>query len=175
MSRTTKRNLIVIAVAVLVAVFIATLIGTITNGFEDIFNPSEWNKKDVNTKNYIKAENYSIKSLSYTEGIEVEVKDNGTIHVSGTNKDSKTLEIEICKVTLPAGTYTFSSGVSSTAASKYFLKAGDYYADFNNNTFTLSQETELTVSLSILKGEELNKTFAPVIVQGKDEGSFFVD
>ena len=174
MSRTTKRNLIVIVVAVLLSVFVATLIGTMTNGFEDTFNPEEWNKKDVNTDNLISKDSYLIRTQSYEQGLEVEVKDNGLIKVTGENKDAETMQIDICKVTLPAGTYTFSSGVNGTSASKYYLKAGDYYADFNNNTFTLTQETELTVSIFVLKGEEVNCTFAPVIVPGEEEGSFFV-
>ena len=175
MSRTTKRNLIVIIVAVLAAVFISTLIGTMTNGFEDVFNPEEWNRKDVNTDNFISKENYLIKTMSYPNGLEVTVKDNGLIRVTGENKDSENAVIEICKVTLPAGTYTFTSGDSGTSASKYYLKAGDYYADFNNNTFTLAEETELTVSISVLKGEEVSATFSPVIVEGEKEGSFFID
>ena len=175
MSKTTKRNIIVIIVAVLVAVFISTIIGSVSNGYKDILNPSEWNKKEVNNANFIAAENYFIKTQSYEQGIEVEVKDNGLIKVNGENKDDETVQIDICTVTLPAGTYTFTSGVSGTSASKYYLKAGNYYADFNNNTFTLEEDTELTVSLFVLKGEEVNATFAPVIVPGEVEGSFFID
>ena len=175
MSKTTKRNIIVIIVAVLVAVFISTLIGSLSNGYEDLFEPSKWNKGDINTENFISKEHYLIKTTSFEEGIEVVVDSDGLIKVNGENKSDSTFTADICTITLPAGTYTFTSGVAGTSASKYYLKAGDYYADFNNNTFELEEETELTVVLNVLKGETINTIFAPVIVEGEEEGSFYLD
>lgn len=174
MSRRAKR-IITIVGCVLATVFLVSLIGNLTNGFEDLFNPSEWGAKELNPDNYIKADIYTIKDTSDPSGIDIKVNDNGLITAKGENKLESDFTVDICKVTLPAGTYTFTSGVSGTSASKYYLKAGEYTADFNNNTFVLSQETELTVSLVVRAGENINATFSPVIVSGEDEGSFYID
>ena len=175
MSKTTKRNIILVVVAVLLAVFVSTIIGTLSNGYENIDDPASWGQKDINPDNLIKVADYSINTQSLESGIDIVVDDDGRIKVQGENKTTSDVTVEIVKVTVPAGTYTFTSGVSSTSASKYFLKANGYYADFNNNTFELASETTLTISLNVKAGEELNVTFAPVLVAGDEAGTFYID
>lgn len=176
MSRTTKRIVTIISL-VLLTVFLVAIIGNVTNGFDSLFKPDEWGKKELNPDNLIKLP-YLLeteKTVSMEEGVEITVNDDGSIKVKGENKTTSDIEVEICKVKLAAGTYTFTSGVNGCSASRYYLKAGNHYADFNTNTFILSAEEELTVKLVIKPDESINVTFKPVIVAGEKSGSFYAD
>ena len=173
MSKMTKR-IITIAALLLVTVFLVAIIGNLTNGFDNLFKPDEWGKKEVNPNNLIKAATYTIETNSMPEGIDITVSDEGEIKVKGENKTTDNIVVEICKVNLKAGTYTFTSGVNGCSASKYYLQAGQYYADFNNNTFPLPTDSELTVNLVVTPGESINVTFKPVLVAGEEAGSFYV-
>lgn len=175
MSKTTKR-IITIAALLLVTVFLVAIIGNLTNGFDNLFKPEEWGKQEVNPDNFIKVDAYTIeKEQSMPEGIDINVNDDGTIKVKGENKTTENIVVEICKVNLKAGTYTFTSGVNGCSASKYYLQAGQYYADFNNNTFPLPTDSELAVNIVVTPGESINVTFKPVLVAGEKAGSFYVD
>lgn len=172
MSKTAKRVILILC-CILATVFLVSIIGSVTNGFDDLFNPSEWNAKEINQDNLIKKSLYTISTESHPEGIDVTVNDDGLIRVKGENKTDEDFSLDICTVSLPAGKYTFTSGVAGCSASKYYLIAGTYYADFNNNTFELTTETELTVSMIVKPGEKISTTFSPVIVPGEESGSFY--
>ena len=178
MKKNTLKNLFIIGACMLATIFIVCMIGWVSKGTFDFSNTEDWSLLEVNEDNLLDAEKYTIKTLNTGLGYGIEVNEYGQIKVSGTNNSGEAQTHEVQEVTLPAGTYTLSSGAKGTSIAGYNMSivVGDatYYADFGSNTtFTVASETEATINIYINDKVEINQTFSPVLVAGEDEGDFF--
>lgn len=177
LSRKTKNALIIVLLVVGV-VILTGLLGFATNGFTET-NPENWELYSLNKDNYFKVGDYTLKTMNSGSGFNITVTDQGQIKVSGKNETETAAEIEVQTIVLPAGTYTFSSGAKGTSLPGYnmCLKDGGskvYYSDFGDtSTFTLEAETTLTAYINIGADKTCNVTFSPVVIEGKESGSFF--
>ena len=171
------KKAIIIIVCLVVGVFLTSMVGFMTGGFDR--NQDNWGVTQLNKDNYFNVDDYVIKDQNSGDGYVIEVSDKGEIEVTGKNESGAAVTVEIQTITLQKGTYTFTSGVNGTSKNGYYLYLSDtnsttYYADFGNNTFTLSAETTLKAYISIGKDTEVNKTFKPVLVSGEAAGDFYV-
>lgn len=167
-------------VAVLLVVGLVTGIGFMTKGFTEK-DPDNWTIRDRNEENLFTLEDYTLEGTKNTgDGITVTANKDGSITIDGKNHSTEEIEIEIGKITLEAGTYTFTSGYSNSGLYSAYLNlqtsGGEYSADFggDNGTFTLSAEATGTVYLVIASDFQFNnKTLYPVIAEGDSEVSFY--
>ena len=162
--RTIKRIALILAVAL-----VGGIMGSMVAGGTSLFN------RDLNEDNLIKVENYLIQDEDDNgNGIEVTVKEDGTIKLNGTAKSDD--EYTVTEILLQPGTYTMS-GVKSDkkgAGLKAVFGANEHYAGTSSDTFVL--ETATTVSIVVYAVEDtfcLNKTIRPVLVAGDDAGDFY--
>lgn len=170
------KHVFIIIGCILVAVFLSTMIGFATNGHDR--NEDNWGITQVNKDNFFKSADYTIMTKNTGDGYNVTVSDKGEIKVTGKNESGTLAKLEVQRLTLPAGTYTFTSGASGTSKSGYHMYLTDgtntIYADFDQNTFTVSAEASYTAYISIADECEISSTFKPVLVKGEEEGSFYV-
>ena len=150
------KKAIIIIVCLLVGVFLASIVGFMTNGFDK--NQDNWGITQLNEDNYFKVDDYVIKDQNSGDGYSIDVSDKGEIKVTGKNESAAAVTVEIQSITLPLDN----------------AEGRTIYADFGDNTFTLSAEDTFKVYLSIAKDAEVNKTFKPVLVKGETAGDFYV-
>lgn len=164
---------------VLLCTGFVTAIGGITNGFDNM-NPTSWFEKQANPDNLIKvdAEDY-ISSQTLLSGVEIDVKDNGVIKVTG--EASQAGSVQIASVQLEPGTYTIS-GLKDASSTKCALVVkygnGDVaFAGLESQTFVIAQAETVTVHLNWTEGYDFGKVIGtevkPVLVSGAEAGSFF--
>lgn len=186
MSRTTKRNLIVIVVAVLLAVFVSTLVGTLSNGYDDITEPGVWGK-ERNPDNLIPVVNAD--SLMLNQGpsttnkkangiYEISVNKNGVISIETDEENDTTASehfIECVSFELEPGTYTFSCEKKGDFKGDIFVatKGSSYVA--MEDTFTVDSEGTYYLVIEIAPNSEIDTTIMPVLVKGKYAGDFYLD
>lgn len=187
MSRTTKRNLIVIVVAVLLAVFVSTMIGTLSNGYDDITEPGVWGKERnpdnlipvVNADSLMLNQGPSTTNKKANDIYEISVNKNGVISIE-TDKENDITEsehfIECASFELEPGTYTFSSE-----------KKGDFKGDIciatkgsssyvaMEDTFTVDSKGTYYLIIEIAPNSDIDVTFMSVLVTGKYAGDFYLD
>ena len=134
-----------------------------------------------NPDNLIKFDENYIRDTKTNYGLEVKVDDNGVIKLKGETTSNEELIIQT--VTLPAGQYTIS-GIAKPNLAKMVLRATwgageEAFADLGSATFTLEEETDVTVSIVIHGSEDentiewANRTIKPVIVKGDTAGDFY--
>ena len=176
LSKKTKNTLLILLIIV-GTVILTGLLGFASNGFTET-NPDNWELYSVNKSNYFAVDDYIVKTQNSGNGYTVTVDDYGQIKLSGKNESAKAAEIAIQEITLPAGTYTFSSGANGTSVQGYNMclknDTKTIYADFGtDSTFTLEAETTFTAYINIGSEKTCNTTFAPVVISGKEKGTFF--
>lgn len=137
--------------------------------------------KNVNSDNLIDvtADDY-IRSQNTARGVEIDVKDDGVIKLSG--KATSAHSVKVATVTLKPGTYTLS-GVPDPEINKMGLRAtyGDGIvcnAGTESATFTLTQEEMVTITLYWAEDYSFgwlnpNSTIKPVLVEGDKVGEFY--
>ena len=142
------------------------------------------NIRQVNPDNIITADSYDETLAAEREdNITVSVNDNGEIAVKGKNETETDVKIKVCDVTLANGEYTISSNAKGVGE-KYYLciETGEgenlviTLADTADKS-TIKVETDdtiYTVYIVVCAGSEIDTTFQPVLVSGKEAGSFFV-
>lgn len=184
MKRNTKTILGIIG-TVLLSVMACALVFTLTNGFTG--------KRALNEDNLLYDTYSDMKKKTYANGLTLS-QDNGVIDISG-KTDEEAAVIELCKVTLKAGTYTYTCFENAAFNGCYsFLEFTDssvktrVYGDFedlgemtvsgvtvnDSNTFTLSSETEVTVYIAVAAdNDDVNAKAYPVLVSGKEAGDFY--
>lgn len=185
MRKSTKRNLIVIVVAVLLAVFFTSLIGSLTNGFQDIELG-----KEVNPDNLISCDEDKIVAylesgvaIAYKSDYDVDVTSKGVVKVKGENTTESDVNIEIWSSDeLVAGTYTFSCEVDGEFEGEVVIakaSAGEpvavSYVPCEDNTIVVNKGESVKVIIVIPAETEVDASFYPVLVEGEEEGSFYVD
>lgn len=139
------------------------------------------NSRQRNDDNLIKVDDTYIQSQKTNYGLEVTVENDGTIKLKGNTSANEELPVQT--LTLPAGTYTIS-GINKVDLSKMTLCAkwgGNVaHAGTGSETFTLENETEVTISIIIEAAEDGESTIAfenriirPVLVEGEEPGEFY--
>ena len=187
MSKKTKRTIKKVAVfvlAALAAIMAMTWIGTISNGFADK-NPLEWSAYKRNPDNVITETSVNMtynKGYGYTATLD---EDDKTVTISGeVDKASGTQLVKYGSVTLPAGTYTFTSGRDGINKNTgrggvcMFLAASGkteavHYADFED-AFTLSASTTYDIYISVPAEKKIRTTLYPTIASGDKAIDYFV-
>jgi len=184
MSRTTKRNLIVIVVAVLLAVFVSTLVGTLSNGYDDITEPGVWGK-ERNPDNLIPVVNANSLELKQSSSspatmasvtYDISVNKNGVISIETDEKNEITASqhfIECVSFELEPGTYTFSCEKNGDFKGDVYVATEDY--DAMEDTFTVDSKGTYYLIIEIAPNSDIDVTFMPVLVKGKYAGDFYLD
>lgn len=174
------KNILIIGACMLACIFVCCLIGFVSKGTFDFTKADEWGLRSVNEENLLKVEEYVIDDLNTGLGYSIDVTDQGQIKISGTNDSGENQQIKVQDVTLKAGTYKITSGVSGTSLAGYnmciVVGENTYYADFGADTeFTIETDTTATVYINLADKVEINKTFSPVVIDTEAENqSFFV-
>ncbi len=167
-----------IIIGVLVCILLVGFLGWLTSGFTDFTAESMGDKFEgkTNEDNLYTAEACELESQNDGSGIIINVDDNGAISVKGTNNALTDATYTIGKVSLKAGTYTLTA-VKGGSLSTYYVEgiAGDEIvkADFSGNTFTLEEDSIITLRLIVKSKAEINAKVLPVIVLGTESGEFY--
>lgn len=159
---------------VLVAILaIALLGGVATVAFANGF------LQERNEKNLLTVDDTYLKDTKLTNGIELDVTEDGAIHIKGDPSDNASVIIQ--EVKLAAGTYTIS-GIEKLDTNKVMLcvsygNGNIAIAGDTSATFTLDAEETVSVELRFVKDAEIhyaNRTIRPVLVEGDEPGDFYV-
>lgn len=178
--------------AVVLCVTVTGIVSVRTDGFNDMGGLVT---ADLNEDNILKigdGGNYKYeggKAIREDNGLIVSFADNGSVTVRGDiENESSTFDYEIATVTLPAGTYTLTSGrngASSTASVKSVwltvrnadtdaeICKGDFGGIDTDGTFTLDAETQVEIMLNVYPAEYSGYTVYPVLVKGSEAGGFY--
>ena len=189
MSRTTKRNIIIIVVAVLAAVFVSTLIGTLSHGYDDIFEPSNWGNQR-NPDNLIMVSEDDVicnigagpGEVNLNEYFDVSVNGKGVVSIDGDGAKEDDLSIVLWSSDkLAAGTYTFSCETKGTFNGNINIctfsdgPSFSQYIPVDDDTFTVTAGTTYYLVVTAEAGQEIDATFKPVLVSGDKAGSFYAE
>ena len=128
-SSKTKRIIAYVSI-LLAAVLLVSCFGFMTKGFTER-DPSEWVALDRNELNLFDNTREEEKTIHDGDGIDITMKKDGSIFVSGKYTLEGEKVVELGTVTLDAGTYTFSSGYKKTSLGTMYLKM-----DFGGRTVT---------------------------------------
>lgn len=185
MSRTTKRNIIIIVVAVLAAVFVSTLIGTLSHGYDDIFEPSSWgNQRNpdnlilVSEDDVICNTGAGTTELKLSDFFDVSVNGKGVVSIDGDGAKEDDLSIVLWSSNkLAAGTYTFSCESKGTFKGNVNIctAGSSAYIPVSDDTFTVTAGTTYYLVVTAEAGQEIDATFKPVLVSGDKAGSFYAE
>ena len=171
MARTTKRTILIVAIAAVLIV----LLGAITQGFqswkwEDIKDRMEPKRNPDNLITSIDLKSHRSK----TSDIKVNVDDNGVVTLNGEAAADE--DFIYASVNLAANTYTFT-GAEDGGLSTYYLilKSGstEQRADLGT-PFTVDSTTTYQVIIRVLDGTQLrNVKIMPVLVAGGEPADFY--
>ena len=122
-------------------------------------------------------------------GLVVSVTDLGALKVNGDiESETGIFTYEFATVTLPAGTYTLTSGKGGmretatvknvwisvrNAVTEEGLCNGDFGGAEMDGTFTLDAETQVEIVINIYPNEYDGYTVYPVLVKGSEAGGFY--
>ena len=159
-----------------------------TDDFRDPFAVFE---KDLNPDNLLipSGENANYKEIEARpeNGLAIDVKDNGSIKISGKTVTDATSDytITLAEITLPVGSYTLSSGYDQSGPKNVRMVASynnngtpcDVAADYGTakGTFTLTAETVVTITIVVPAADYTANpvTLYPVLVAGNTVGDFY--
>ena len=158
---------------------------------DDFKNPLGIFNRELNPQNILAATDdgvtYKDIEARPDNGLLIDVKDNGSIKISGKTIDGVTSDykVELKEVELPVGSYTLSSGYASSGPVNVRMVA-EYNdngvaktvtADFGTakGTFTLTSNTVVTISIIIPAADYTANpvTLYPVLVAGNTAGDFY--
>ena len=181
-----KAGLIALAFGALIVVM--ALIGNMTKGFTT-FDPDEMDLSNVNENNLITVDAYTKDSYKTNTDVVIKQKD-GVLTLSGKpSKDGTGVSEVLGTVTLPAGTYTFTTGKDGendkTNPEKYYMYLdggttvilGDSdvaFDSFKGNPFTLESETTFAITLRVMPGVDVDGVkLYPAVFEGDEAEGFF--
>ncbi len=172
MRMTLGKTIAVVLVCILCCGFVMWMFG----GFNEmsIDNAKDVFERELNENNLYTSECITITDRNDGNGIKLTVNENGSISIKG--KADSAIEYDIAEVTLKAGKYTFTALDDASLKTAYVsldLEGVDFNADFTGNTFTVVEDTTVTLTIHIAEGTEINATVYPVIVEGDEAGSYF--
>ena len=171
MARTTKRTILIVAIAVVLVV----LLGAITQGFqswkwEDIKDRMEPKRTPDNLITTIDLKSHR----SPTSDIKIDVDDNGVVTMNGEAAADE--DFIYASVNLSADTYTFT-GAEDGGLSTYYLilKSGNKEVRADLGTpFSVDSTTTYQVIIRIKDGTSFkNVKIMPVLVKGDKAGDFY--
>ena len=158
---------------VLVAVLVIALLGGVaTVAFANGF------LQDRNKDNLLIVDSTYLKDKDLLNGIELDVTEDGAIHIKGDPSDNASVIIQ--EVKLAAGTYTIS-GIEKLDMNQIYLcvmygSGSMAIAGDTSATFTLTAEETVSVELHIVKDSKIpyaNRVIRPVLVKGEKAGEFY--
>lgn len=165
-------------VLLILAVTAISVIVTWTNGFTD------FEIKELNPDNLLNASKYySTLADKRSDGLKVDVDDDGVITIDGENKTDDDVPLVVAILTLEKGEYTISSSARGTGTKTYYmqLRYGEGETetviiadDGEDSTFELEAATQCYVEIIVCAGEKIDATFKPVIVSGDMAGRFYI-
>lgn len=171
MTKTTKRTLLIVAIAMVLVV----LLGFLTQGFQQWSwdSMSERFEAKRNPDNLIQI--VDLKShRSDTSDIKVNVDELGVVKLNGTAEADE--DFVYSTVSLPAGTYTFTGAPDGSRATYFLaLKVGDtvYRSDLGT-PIVLDSTTQAQVVICVKEGTSFNNVkIMPVLVVGDEAGAFY--
>ncbi len=160
-----------------------SFIGKKTNGFADDITLEALTQRDVNPDNLYTYDSVldTVKETSNTGlGFTLEVKNDGTIIVDGKYRDTEEAMLPLAKVHLEPGTYTMTTGASTSVYDAYFALYTSTEESSLVGTFDFDNQVEITtegdyyIFVGIAPETEFNnQTFRPVIVEGTEAGEFY--
>ncbi len=173
-----------IVLAILVTALTVGLLGAATNGFAKISGSSFGGLRKVNENNLITIEDYEDLDVSRVNGIKILVAEDGTISLSGEAEDDtsivlKTFGANHDMVTDPDDDGYTLSGITDGSLSTVYLQVAQSENVLARSTkyganFTAEAIAEVTVTIEIVKGTELNGfKITPVVVPGSTAESFY--
>lgn len=181
-TRKTKKNLKwvgIITAAILATVMLVSWIGSLSKGFENM-DPKDWQFVELNENNLIDADAL-IEEYNDGSGYSIVKNDNGTLTIKGQNDLEEAQTVELGKIKLAPGEYTFTTGKNGKNgnATKTFYNlslvngGNTHYADFGG-TLTVEAETEYTIVLTLGAEKAFNGiSIYPVIVEGDEAEGYF--
>ena len=136
--------------------------------------------REVNPDNLIKVENYSIKTEKTKVGIDVDVKDDGRISLSG--KATADYKAAVVTLQLNPGEYTLG-GCNSQIGEKGLVieyNGISHYAGVDDEdegaTFTITEDqgsVSATVYVFVDEDVRVLQTIKPTLAKGDEEISFY--
>lgn len=160
---------------ILAAVALCALVGNLSDGFKNV-NPKDWDISLRNDANIIPVDDME-KEYATDVGISIEQK-NGVLTLSGKNKDTSNVTVDIATFTLPAGQYMFGTGADgrnkSASPMSYYMKlvngSGALVSASDATTpFQVSEDMEVTLQLIVAAGEDVDDVkLYPAVVEGDE-------
>ena len=174
------KKIIAIVLLLLAIVGISSL-ASWTDGF------TAWDLKELNEDNLIVVDNY-VDTLEdkRTDGLTVEVDEDGAITVEGENEGTEDIKITVVSnFPLEDGEYTFGTSSKGSDKKAYYMcimqgneiVAADYDEEEDRTFKVKNAEGSSNVyqlCIVVCAGEEIDTTFKPVLVEGDKAGSFYV-
>ena len=174
MKKRSLRTICIVLVIVLLGGVIAFSTGLFT---VDEKKSDDYFGRKVNEDNHYTVDCLTLVDRNDGNGIKVDVDEKkGGIKLDGTANIDMTYEVG--KVTLSAGIYTLTSCDDASNAGIYVTASNgvtEYKFDFTpDNTIVVDGETELTITIHIAEGTELNNVWVlPTIVEGDEPGEYY--
>ena len=188
-----KHKWLGLILVLLASVVVTGFVSTRTDGFNDMAGLFT---RDLNEDNILQIGddgNYTVEGgktlVRENNGLIVTVANNGALKINGDiETESGTFDYVFATVTLPAGTYTLTSGkngASETASVKNVWLSvrnadtdaaicnGDFGGSAQDGTFELTSETQVEVVVNIYPAEYDGYTVYPVLVKGSEAGGFY--
>ena len=169
-----KKILKIVGIVLVAVMLLGVGLFAFNGGLTDAFD------RDKNEDNLIKVDTSYIKTHNTNRGVEITVKDNGVIKLSG--KATSDYSVKVASVKLAAGTYTIS-GLDEPDINRFWMyvqhSGGEAIAGTDGASFTLNAEETVVIYLSWAEDYNFNlfneNTVRPVIVEGKEAGSFYAE
>ena len=145
------------------------------------FTKTSWFDNTRNPDNLIVLDDSYIKTMDTNRGVEIDVKEDGTIKLSG--EASSDYTVVVATVNLEPGKYTFS-GMDDPVIPDCYLYltygvAGQAIAGTENATFELDSAQNVVIKLTWKEGTKFNwlnvNKIQPVLVEGTKSGSFYAE
>lgn len=136
--------------------------------------------REINPDNLIKVENYSIKTEKTTVGIDVDVKEDGRISLSG--KATADYKAAVVTLQLNPGEYTLGGCKSQIGKSGLVIEynGSEHYAGIDGDkegaTFTITEDqgsVSATVYVFVDEDVRVLQTIEPTLAKGDEEISFY--
>lgn len=173
----TLRNVGICILAVLLAVMAVSYIAKRTNGLKDNITWDKITSKVRNDDNLFKTDNYTLISYNVGNGIKVVANDDGSITINGELQGENDVTIEVGTVSLPAETYSLSTGWNNASLYTGYMKLVDATAYHNfdfGTSVTYSETTAGTIYLVIKPEVKFNNvTLYPVVSEGTVAVDFY--
>ena len=182
-----KKTVVWCIVAALLTALLVGVFANVTDGFRN-WDTDTWFEGERNPENLLKLTCYNEERVYNADGLNIEINADGSITFVQTEdaKDGEPVLYEFAKVTLNAGTYTYTGSPDGT--SKTYKLVADYPLDDNGTTvrvnadntdectFTRHERTEVSFILFIAdEYVTTGETVHPTLSLGDEAIDFYLD